>query len=250
MSSEDFWYESAAQEEQPDDGPLTVGNLTMDDVRLDQLRQAVFERVEHLDQIPELLRQLNATDWAVWLADMPARVATCTGCHRYVRLADATTLPELVWLGDSVFCHACAQQVLADHTFTCEACGHEFHARNRPMPFAVCAECESPGMTMAMSSLAAQLLRARRLNLPATLTLREWLDTLEYFGWRCAYCRRADFACMDHFMPVAQGGGTTQANCVPACVSCNSTKGGKSPHGYVIKPEAYARVARYLEQFE
>jgi 5-methylcytosine-specific restriction endonuclease McrA len=103
---------------------------------------------------------------------------------------------------------------------------------------------------MAMSSLAAQLLRANRLNLPATLTVREWLDTLEYFGWRCAYCRRADFAAMDHFIPVTQGGGTTHANCVPACVSCNSAKGGRSPAGLSIKPEAYARVERYLAQFD
>jgi hypothetical protein len=72
---------------------------------------------------------------------------------------------------------------------------------------------------------------------------------LEYFGWRCAYCQRADFACMDHFVPIVQGGGTTQGNCVPACVSCNSAKGGKHPHS-LIKADAFTRVAQYLSQFE
>ena len=252
MRSDDIWEEPAIEQE----GDLSavgvglVGDLTMEDVHLDQLRQAIFERVEHLDQIPALLRKLGATDWALWLADMRAHIGVCAQCHRYVRMADATTLPELVWLGDRVFCHTCAQQVLAKHTFTCEACGHDFHARHPPSPFIVCPDCESPGLTLAMTSLAAQLQRARRLDLPATLTLREWLDTLEYFDWCCAYCRRMEFACMDHFVPVTQGGGTTKDNCVPACVSCNSTKGGRHPNIRPSRTEGYARVAHYLAQFE
>ena len=227
-----------------------VGDLTAEDVRLDQLRQAIFERVEQVADIPALLRRLNETDWAHWLNDMRARVVVCAHCHRYARLSDTTDLPELTWLGDRLFCHECAEQVLAEHTFTCEACGHDYHAQRRPALFAICPECDSPGVTLAASSLAAQLLRASRLNLPATLTLRQWLDTLEYFGWRCAYCGRVDFAAMDHFVPVTQGGGTTQGNCVPACVSCNSAKGGRSPHSQPIKQDAFARVARYLAQFE
>ena len=245
MSANPFWDEPS---EQPQEPMGFVGDLSLGEVHLDQLRQAIFERVERISQVPDLLRKLNETDWERWLSDMRARIAMCRQCHRYVRMAEATTIPELVWLGDQVFCFECAEQVLAEHTFKCEACNHEFHARRPPSPFSICPECDSPGMTFALSSLAAQLQRALRQNLPATLTPHEWLDTLEYFGWRCAYCQRADFACLDHFVPVSQGGGTTRDNCVPACVSCNSTKGGKDPHGSVIKPEAYARVIRYLTQ--
>jgi hypothetical protein len=245
----DEWSEplSPAISEQP---LGCVGDLTVEEVQLDQLRQAVFERVEYLAQIPDLLRNLNATDWARWLADVPARIAVCAQCRRYVRMADATTLSELAWLGDRVYCHACAGQVLAAHPFTCEACGHEFHARSRPAPFAICPQCDSPGVAFAMSSLAAQLQRARKLNLPATLTPREWLDTLDDFGWLCAYCRRAEFACMDHFVPVTRGGGTTHNNCVPCCVSCNSTKGSRHPDGHPANSAAYKRVARYLARFD
>lgn len=227
-----------------------IGDLTLADVHLDQVRQAIFERVERIDQIPALLNRLNQTDWAGWLADMGGRIVVCAGCGRYARSSDTIRLPELTWLDEAVFCHACGEQVLAQHTFVCDVCGHDFHARTPPAPFAVCPGCDSPGIAFAASSLAAQLLRAERLGLPATLTLRQWLDTLEYFGWRCAYCRRADFACMDHFVPVIEGGGTTQGNCVPACVSCNSAKGGRNPHGAAVKPESYPRVARYLAQHE
>jgi hypothetical protein len=251
MREEDTDYSTYPSREEPAEPAAGfVGDLTNDEVRLDQLRQAVLERVESLAQIPELLHRLNETDWALWLNDARSHVGVCAGCRRFVRVAETVTLPELVWLGDTPFCHACSERVLAEHTFTCEACSHEFHARITPAPFAICPECDSPGMTLAMSSLWAQLQRARKLNLPATLTPREWLDTLEYFDWRCAYCGRADFAAMDHYIPVVKGGGTTRNNCVPACVSCNSVKGGKHPHGGQLKPAAYARAARYLGQFE
>lgn len=225
-----------------------IGALTMDDVRLDQLRQAIFERVTSLEQIPALLKQLGDTDWVRWRGDTGARVTTCANCNRFMRMDDAVT-SDLPWLGESLFCHECAEQLRAEHTYRCDVCQHEFLARQRPAPFNVCSECDTPGVAFALSSLWAQLQRARRLDLPATLTPREWLDTLEYFGWRCAYCLRSDFACLDHYVPVVQGGGTTQANCVPACMSCNSAKGGRAPQGYLIKASAFTRVAEFLAQF-
>jgi hypothetical protein len=225
----------------------------MNEVALDQLRQALFERCAHLSDIPALVAQLAQTDWALWLNDMGARVMVCAGCHRYMRAADSTTLPELAWLGEARYCYTCAEQVRLAHTFACEVCGHAFYAQHAPTPFALCPECDTPGISFALSSLWAQLQRARKLNRSATLSPRQWLDTLEYFGWRCAYCQRAEFACLDHFVPVVKGGGTTQANCVPACISCNSIKGGKHPQGAThsrsLSPATLARVQQYLAQF-
>lgn len=226
-----------------------VGDLTWDEVRLDQLRQALFERVDRNDDIAALIGQLATTDWVRWQNDAGARVTVCAECHRYVRMSDATQLPELVWLDDILLCHECAERLRAAHTFVCDVCGHNFHARTQPAPFNVCPECESPGVEQALSSLATQLVRARKLGLPSTLTPRQWLDTLDYFTWRCAYCLRADFTCMDHYVPIAQGGGTTQGNCVPACTTCNSAKGGRAPQGYLLKAHAFTRVADYLAQF-
>ena len=226
-----------------------VDDLTMDDVILDQLRQAVYERAGRIEQIPELLRRLMATDWESVRGDAGARVTVCNACRRFMRTSESTSLSELTWLGDELYCHECAERILAEHTFVCDLCAHDFHAQNAPSPFNICPECDTPGVEVALNSLWAQLQRARRQNLPATLTPRQWLDTLDYFSWRCAYCLRADFACLDHYVPVIQGGGTTQANCVPACASCNSAKGGRAPAGYLIKANAFTRVAEYLAQF-
>jgi len=226
-----------------------IGDLTLDEVWLDQLRQAVYERIARMDEIPALLAQLNATDWVRWLNDSGARVTVCAACNHYVRMGDAVN-SELPWLDERLFCHECAERLRAEHTFVCDVCGHEFFAQRQPAPFNICPECDGPSITVALSSLWAQLQRARKLNLPATLTPREWLDTLDYFGWRCAYCLRADFACLDHYVPVVQGGGTTQGNCVPACTSCNSAKGGRAPQGYLIKASAFTRVKEYLAGVE
>ncbi|MCL4504998.1 MAG: HNH endonuclease [Chloroflexi bacterium] len=246
MLDTDFQYERPDAQE-PDD---CIGDLTLDEVALDKLRQAIFEQAGRAERIPALLSALTATDWVKWLSDAGARVAVCAGCNRYMRVSGAVNLYELPWLGDGLYCTECAERVRAEHTFACEVCGHDFYAQREPQPFKVCPECDSPGVTLALTSLWAQLQRARKLELPATLTPREWLDTLDYFGWRCAYCMRAEFACLDHYVPVVQGGGTTRANCVPACTSCNSAKGGRAPQGYVIKASAYTRVEEYLAQFQ
>lgn len=73
----------------------------------------------------------------------------------------------------------------------------------------------------------AHLLRARDIGAPATLTLNEWIDTLLLFQGLCAYCRKAPYKTLDHLRPICAGGGTTQSNSIPACVSCNARKGNK-----------------------
>jgi hypothetical protein len=246
---DDFRDDAPAQPASKQEPVACAGDLTMAEVILDQLRQAVLERAGRIEHIPDLLRQLNETDWVAWLNDAGARIGVCQGCNCYVRVSDATTLSDLPWLGDGLYCQPCSERILAEHTFVCDVCGHEFFAKAPPSPFNVCPECDTPGVTVVLSSLATQLARARKLGLPATLTPREWLDTLDYFSWRCAYCLRADFTCMDHYVPVVQGGGTTRGNCVPACTSCNSAKGGRAPQGYLIKASAFSRVAEYLAQF-
>ncbi len=71
--------------------------------------------------------------------------------------------------------------------------------------------------------------RARKAGLTATLTLDQWLETLEYFHWQCAYCQIKKFELLEHFVPVIHGEGTTQTNCVPACRSCNGLKQSWNP---------------------
>jgi 5-methylcytosine-specific restriction endonuclease McrA len=57
---------------------------------------------------------------------------------------------------------------------------------------------------------------------------QQWKETVIFFGGECAYCgrtlRKGERLTRDHLVPVSAGGQTTQANIVPACSSCNSSK--------------------------
>ncbi len=70
--------------------------------------------------------------------------------------------------------------------------------------------------------------RARKAHLLDTLTLEEWLLTLDHFEWKCAYCN-GSYDLLEHFIPLNHGKGTTADNCVPACSSCNNIKQAWNP---------------------
>jgi hypothetical protein len=97
------------------------------------------------------------------------------------------------------------------------------------------------------------LARAFELGLPATLTLEQWLETLEHFQWKCAFCQ-GPYILLEHFIPLALGiGGTVQSNCVPACRSCNSKKGSDHPSTIATESgmaDAIQKVQAYLLNVE
>ena len=73
--------------------------------------------------------------------------------------------------------------------------------------------------------------RAIFKNAINTLTAKEWLDILEAYDYRCAYCD-VEFNCelpptKDHVIPMSKGGNNTKENIVPACLSCNCRKNDK-----------------------
>jgi 5-methylcytosine-specific restriction endonuclease McrA len=55
----------------------------------------------------------------------------------------------------------------------------------------------------------------------------EWLDILDQYGWQCAYCFCDGAMQMDHVIPLSRGGEHSSHNIVPACASCNGSKGAK-----------------------
>lgn len=72
--------------------------------------------------------------------------------------------------------------------------------------------------------------RARKKNLPATLTREEWEAIQLAYTHRCAYCGQRNKALtQDHVIPLSKGGGTTAQNIVPACLTCNLKKGPRLP---------------------
>lgn len=67
----------------------------------------------------------------------------------------------------------------------------------------------------------------RRTKIQGIVTVAEWKETLEYFDNSCAYCGNTDKITQDHIVPIANGGLNTKHNLVPACKTCNCSKGSK-----------------------
>lgn len=57
------------------------------------------------------------------------------------------------------------------------------------------------------------------------LSIGEWEILKDEFGYLCAYCGQAKKLEQDHIIAVSKGGNYTYTNIVPACKSCNSSKG-------------------------
>lgn len=61
------------------------------------------------------------------------------------------------------------------------------------------------------------------------LSKSDWQFVLDEFDHRCAYCQTNEHPLtIDHLLPLSRGGAHTKSNIVPACKSCNSSKGGKT----------------------
>lgn len=72
-----------------------------------------------------------------------------------------------------------------------------------------------------------QARRARIRGSVFTLTVEEWLDTLNYFNHECAYCGASESLQMEHVIPVIKGGGYEKRNIIPSCEPCNLSKSNK-----------------------
>jgi hypothetical protein len=57
--------------------------------------------------------------------------------------------------------------------------------------------------------------------------LQSQLKILQRFNGKCAYCQYYEPTTWDHIIPGAKGGEATLDNLVPACMTCNSSKGSK-----------------------
>lgn len=121
-------------------------------------------------------------------------------------------------------CFDCLPQYIAKTYFTCNDCGEFLHKNGFVDGY--CKKCHFAFLGNHRSENRRLYLALRRAD--GDLGLRGWIDTLQRFNWECAYCG-GEFEAIEHFVPVSQGGLTTDSNCVPACKSCNSKKHGKHP---------------------
>ncbi len=93
----------------------------------------------------------------------------------------------------------------------------------------LCSTCRNPINVRETRRLKMHLREARQNNNVASLTLKQWLASLDYFQWRCAYCLEP-YVSLDHFVPSCLGGETSKSNCVPSCSACNTNKSKKHPN--------------------
>ena len=85
----------------------------------------------------------------------------------------------------------------------------------------------------------------RRGESEVNYTHQQWKETVIFFGGECAYCgctmKRGERLTKDHLEPVSQGGATTQDNIVPACSSCNSSKGATEWRQWFMKQPFFSQ---------
>jgi 5-methylcytosine-specific restriction endonuclease McrA len=171
---------------------------------------------------------------AKWEENFLTKPRPCPGCQQVTSSDKLFNLEEegLNFLGE--YCATCADEIRAIYTRTCWFCGNSYYASKSNRRSSLCPSCKSmPNakfLIHEISRLNDQLKRAEKAGLPATLSLRQWVATIEHFKGLCAYCQNKPFEVLEHFVPVEMGGGTTASNCVPACNKCNAIKGGFSPH--------------------
>lgn len=149
---------------------------------------------------------------------------------------------------DHVHCVPCLMKHIMCYKRTCVDCGNDYFLPMLTSKTIHCEQCRSL-YANENARLKRHIKRAKDVGLPATLTVEEWIQTIKDFNRVCAYCQENAYLVMDHFVPICHSGGTTVSNCVPACDSCNSSKGNAHPDWlaspYWIKG-AIARVRVYL----
>jgi 5-methylcytosine-specific restriction endonuclease McrA len=76
--------------------------------------------------------------------------------------------------------------------------------------------------------------RSREMNAEIVdLTAEQWMEILESYEYRCAYCGEIKKLTQDHVIPASRGGNYTKSNIVCACRSCNSSKNDKTVEEWI-----------------
>lgn len=109
--------------------------------------------------------------------------------------------------------------------------------------------------------LQEHLRLAREQGLPNDLTPNEWRYAKAYWDGKCAYCDEPfdnglRKLTLDHYIPLANSScpGTVATNCIPVCLSCNTSKGPKDVRDWLRDSfneerttEIIAHIQRYFD---
>lgn len=193
---------------------------------------------------------------------LPTPSPFCWECKREITRAELITLQEITGYSGSNFrqpfhpfgggyCADCVDIVRARYTATCYTCQQSFLTWQENRLRGECPTCAMKWSRQAYpKKVSLERSRARKNGCPATLTVAEWIRTLEDFKGLCAYCKERPALSIDHFIPIICGGGTTAGNCIPACQGCNTSKCGLHPddrpspsHGWHVMEEIRTYLA-------
>lgn len=148
----------------------------------------------------------------------------------------------------NVYCQPCLDRILQLFQRTCAICNIDYTAPDHAETFDLCSKCRTPLLTKEGRRVYHHNYRATSANLPATLTYKQWIQTLNFFDWKCAYCLRK-FKGLEHYIPLGlNSAGTTANNCVPSCTHCNHTKQDKHPTEFerLFPTDNIARIKAYF----
>ena len=85
----------------------------------------------------------------------------------------------------------------------------------------------------------------RRGEESPNFSLQDWKNCLIYFGGECAYCgctpRKNQRLTKDHLLPISEGGETISENIVPACFTCNSSKGAEDFREWFMRQSFFSQ---------
>lgn len=91
--------------------------------------------------------------------------------------------------------------------------------------------------------------RQRAFSLPWRWTLADWEKCKAAWKNKCAYCgKKAVNLTQEHFIPIVHPDcpGTVPENMLPACLSCNCSKGGIHPTELPISETRMEQILQYL----
>lgn len=96
---------------------------------------------------------------------------------------------------------------------------------------------------------------AKKLELINTLTIEQWISIKEHFNNTCCYCGSVSNIEQDHLIPLSKNGEYSYNNIVPACKSCNASKGNRNfiewYRNYIFyNKERETRILKYLNYIE
>ena len=93
--------------------------------------------------------------------------------------------------------------------------------------------------------------RALKLGNGGSYTKEQWLDTLEYFDYKCAYTGECiKHSChVEHIVPISKGGTSYIWNLVPSTASANCSKGNRGMEEWYREQEYFCeeRLNKILE---